>query len=472
MRESKPEGSQMQEISANPRLFILFRVLFNGRFYYPIFAILFLDFGLTMEQFGLLNAVWAVAIVALEVPSGVLADVLGRRRLVVMAGSLMVVEMLILCFVPLGNAELVFWALVLNRALSGAAEAMASGADEALAYDSLPAEDREEQWAHVLEKTMRCQSAFMVFAMLIGAAIYDPRLVQYVTDCLGMSLELSQQDTLRFPLYLNLATAVATLAVALKMTELPAHSATGEQAGKSLLILVEESFIVTFTAGKWILKTRFALALILVALFHDSVIRLFLTISSSYYRLIELPECTLGLIGAALTGIGLFLPRYAKLLHQTKPPWFNFLVTAAFACAGLLGVSFVWPIYGVAYSILLYAGIMLTHFFLSNYLNAIVAPERRATVLSFKGLAMNLGYGSATLLFGLAVERIRSSIAAQGNFASEQAIKDASLVEFLQWLPGYFLAGCFVLALYLYVTFKGQDHWLTRVPEGNGNQSS
>ena len=85
----------------NIRLFIQFRVCFNARFYYPIFTILFLDFGLTLEQFALLNAVWALSIVILEVPSGALADVVGRRRLLVFAGGIMVVEIALLCFAPM-----------------------------------------------------------------------------------------------------------------------------------------------------------------------------------------------------------------------------------------------------------------------------------------------------------------------------------------------------------------------------------
>lgn len=55
--------------------------MFNCRFYYPIFTILFLDFGLSVAQFAVLNAVWAATIVMAEVPSGALADVVGRRRL-------------------------------------------------------------------------------------------------------------------------------------------------------------------------------------------------------------------------------------------------------------------------------------------------------------------------------------------------------------------------------------------------------
>ena len=63
---------------------------------------MFLDFGLSIEDFALLNALWAASIVVFEVPSGALADKLGRRRLVVFSSWLMVIEMAILCFMPIG----------------------------------------------------------------------------------------------------------------------------------------------------------------------------------------------------------------------------------------------------------------------------------------------------------------------------------------------------------------------------------
>ena len=96
----------------NVRLFIAFRVFFNARFYYPVFTILFLDFGLTLEQFALLNAAWAASIVLLEVPSGALADTIGRRNLLVVTGILMVIEIALLCFAPLGNPDLLFACLL------------------------------------------------------------------------------------------------------------------------------------------------------------------------------------------------------------------------------------------------------------------------------------------------------------------------------------------------------------------------
>jgi MFS family permease len=102
----------------NVRRFILFRVLFNARFYYPVFAIIFLDFGLTLDQFAMLNVIWAATIILAEVPSGALSDLLGRKKLLVLTASLMVLEMAVWAFTPRGNPTLLFWLLALNRILS------------------------------------------------------------------------------------------------------------------------------------------------------------------------------------------------------------------------------------------------------------------------------------------------------------------------------------------------------------------
>jgi hypothetical protein len=46
-------------------------------------------------------------------------------------------------------------------------------------------------------------------------------------------------------------------------------------------------------------------------------------------------------------------------------------------------------------------------FMVSYYLNALVDSHHRATVLSFKGLAFNLGYGFIGLLFALVLRALR-----------------------------------------------------------------
>ena len=164
----------------NVRSFTLFRVAFTARFYYPVYALLFLDYGLTLAQFGILNAVWAATIVLAEVPSGALADTIGRRALLVVTGVLMVLEMAVLLAAPIGGGSLLFGLFLANRVISGLAEAAASGADEALTYDSLKAAGLEHRWGHVLERVQRDTSLAFFFAMMTGAAVYDPAMVNAV----------------------------------------------------------------------------------------------------------------------------------------------------------------------------------------------------------------------------------------------------------------------------------------------------
>ncbi len=412
----------------NVPLFIAFRVLFNARWYYPVLAVLFLDFGLSIGQYALLNVAWAAAIVGLEVPSGALADQIGRKRMIVLAAVLMVVEMMVFAFVPRGNPGLLFTLFLVNRVLSGAAEACASGADEALAYDSLVADGREKEWPRVLERLMRWQSAGFFGAMLLGAAAYDVQFVQRVVDFLGVPWTATREVTMRFPIYLTLANAVLALLVTVRLRE-PVRLAAKVSAAAT--------WRATRAAGAWILRTPAALLVILAGLCCDSIVRLFLTIASNYYRLIAIPEAAFGVIGSAFALLGFFLSPLARRLAEQRSQRANFSLVAALIFAGFTGVAFVKPWWGLLPLLPLGAAMSLTGFFVSHYLNAAVTDSaQRATVLSFRGLAFNLAYGGIGLLFAA----LTRALAARGD-------ADAVFAASLAWLPWYFVATLALLAV-------------------------
>src|SRR5580700_9966519 len=110
---------EMTDADRNWRRFVLFRVLFNSRFYYPVLAVLFLDLGLSATEYTLLNFAWALAIVFTDVPAGVLADRIGRKPLVVGAAIFMVLEMTLLSLAPLRGGVLLLLCCLANRVLSG-----------------------------------------------------------------------------------------------------------------------------------------------------------------------------------------------------------------------------------------------------------------------------------------------------------------------------------------------------------------
>jgi len=387
----------------NVRLFITFRVFFNARFYYPVFTILFLDFGLTISQFAMLNAVWAATIVILEVPSGAMADIVGRRRLLVITGLIMVVEIGILCVAPRGSSSLLFVLFLINRVLSGTAEAAASGADEALAFDSLKEHGLEGAWSKVLALQMRLQAAAFIVAMAVGAAVYDPTFMQALADRLNLPIAFDRSITLRIPLLLTWAMALGTLITTLYFQEETTTDISKQPAMKA-------AFKLTWQAGRWIIKTPFALMVITAGLMFDSIARMVITLSSQYYRLIQLPEATFGLIGAATAVMGIFMPSLAKRLAEKRSPEFNLFVLTAITLCGLFGMSFFTPYVGLVPSLVLFAGMYLTNFFVSFYLNNMAASEQRATVLSFKGLSYNLAYGGIGLLYSLVVALMRQDV--------------------------------------------------------------
>lgn len=383
------------DLSGNPRRFILFTLFYNARAYYPVLAILFLDLGLTLDQFVLLNLTWAATIFVFEVPSGALADTLGRKKLLVAASSLMVVEMLCLLLAPQNGGPWLFALCIANRFLSGLSEAFASGADEALAYDSLAPADRENSWDRVLATAMRWRSAGYVVAMILGGLLYDPSAIQHI---LPPSWQVPASLAHRLPVILVLIQALVCLAITLRMVEPPNSS---QPASNTFLHAVS----LTLRTARWAFSHRSTLIVIVVGMFLDSICRNFATLTSSYYRLIDLPEWSFGIIGAAIGALGWFVPALAKNLNQRFSTLSNLALAATAIAIGLAAVSRSWPLFGLLPAMLLMTTLGFLSFTVSRALHRESTSSNRATVLSVKGLAFNLGYG----VFSLAFSRLLAS---------------------------------------------------------------
>ncbi len=438
----------------NIRRYIAFKVLFNSRFYYPIFTILFLDFGLTVAQFATLNAVWAGTIVMAEVPSGALADIIGRKRLLVFATLTMVVEVGMISFVPKSDLSLVFYVFLINRILSGLAEAAASGADEALAYDALTEKGNPDDWGRVLEVLARFQALGFVIAMGTGAALYDPRLMEGFCQFFGFSISLTQKITMRFPLYATFILAFFACAAAMGMTETQ-NKSEGRQPFNRIF-LVKQAFVLTFKAGGWIFKTPFILSVILFGMLFDGIIRMVITLSSQYYRMIQLPEALFGLIGALVAMMGFVIPRIARKITEQKPPAQGLWITAALTLSGLTAMSFFWPWTGLLPALVTFSAMHFNGFFVSFYVNRETASKQRATVLSFKGLAYNLSYGILGVGYALLLKTKKQALEPK-FFLENKDIGPAMLEniifkESFTWFPGTFLVG-FVFLCLVYLFF-------------------
>ncbi|MEX0323372.1 MAG: MFS transporter [Puniceicoccaceae bacterium] len=422
------------ELRGNLRRFVLFRLFFNVRFYYPVFTILYLDYGLTLEQFAILNLVWALTIVVAEVPSGALADIVGRKRLLVFAAFLMFIEMVLLVWVPIGASSLLFIVFLFNRICSGLAEAAASGADEALAYDSLKELGREDDWPALLEKVTIVVSVGFFIGMNLGALAYEPNVVNTLLGWIRPGLELDPDTIIRLPIIFTLFTSCIVIIATIGMKETGKEEA--KVAGITIGQRLSQPFVQVFKAASWTIGHRFILMVILAALALDSVARQFVVLASEYYRIIDIPPAWFGLIGAGMSLLGMVNAKISKYLVTHHTPCFNFMVLSAILMIGLVGITFTIPWFGVVFAIGCFIMMGMVAFQSSYYLNKEVDSAHRATVLSFRGLALNLGLGLASLFYtGLIAFLKKGMDPALDAKAIQETVFAKSLISF----PLYFL---------------------------------
>ncbi len=117
-------------------LFYLFRLLGTSYLFVPIFMLFQAHRGLSFFDRLSLGGIYSAVVVLVEVPTGVLADRIGRRRSMLLGALAMVAS----CMVALRAHE--FTSFAVAEALGALSMALCSGADSAYLYDLLAAHDR------------------------------------------------------------------------------------------------------------------------------------------------------------------------------------------------------------------------------------------------------------------------------------------------------------------------------------------
>jgi MFS family permease len=122
------------------RLFYVFRLLATSYLYIPIFMLFQAHRGLTFFEQLALGGIYSAVIVLAEVPTGVFADRIGRRRSMLLGALAMVGS----CLLAVQARDFATFAIA--EALGAVSMALCSGADSAYLYDLLAAHDRGHEY--------------------------------------------------------------------------------------------------------------------------------------------------------------------------------------------------------------------------------------------------------------------------------------------------------------------------------------
>lgn len=144
------------------RYFYAFEAVICFRITDVVWVLFLLNRGYSLAQVGIAEGIFHLTSLVCEVPSGMAADVFGRKRTLVLSG---IAGILSSFFMGFGDRiEFIFWGMI----FSAVAISMLSGTEEAILYDSLVEADQEKQYkeARVLMSIIArvCSTASCLFS--------------------------------------------------------------------------------------------------------------------------------------------------------------------------------------------------------------------------------------------------------------------------------------------------------------------
>ena len=116
----------------------------------------------SFSQIGTIFAVLTLVWIFLEIPTGAIADMFGRKRSTIIGAF----------FLSLGSISLViatnFWYLIIGGLLQNIGRAFISGSLEALVYDDLKKNNLEESYNDVIAAQTKIRYVAYAIATLVG----------------------------------------------------------------------------------------------------------------------------------------------------------------------------------------------------------------------------------------------------------------------------------------------------------------
>ncbi len=131
----------------------------------PIIALFYHDNGLDEFDIYLLQALYSVSLAVLEIPSGYMADILGRKKILLLGAILGTFGFLLYSF------SSTFAGFVAAEAILGLGGSFISGSDTAILFDTLEAADMQRQYLRFEGRITAAGNLAETTAAILGGLI-------------------------------------------------------------------------------------------------------------------------------------------------------------------------------------------------------------------------------------------------------------------------------------------------------------
>ena len=336
----------------------------------PIVVLFYQDNNMGMHEIFLLKAIYSVAVVFMEIPSGWMADVWGRKKTLILGSILGSVGFLMY------SLSYGFLAFAVAEIVLGIGHSFVSGADSALLYDSLKADNKTNKYTKEEGKI----TSFGNFAEAIAGILG------------GFLAAIS----LRTPFYFQFAVAAMAIPAALTLIEPQLNTSKHIHSIKKLVQNIKSTLIT---------NQNLRISILLSAVTGTATLT-FAWLVQPFFKAINLPVEMFGIFWTALNlavGVSSVFAHKVELFIGKRN---SLLLIVVLVAAGYFLSGIAINYWGIAFLFLFYLIRGLATPILKNYINQYTESEVRATMLSVRNFIIRITFAVIGPLLGWITDNI------------------------------------------------------------------
>lgn len=331
----------------------------------PIIILFFQAKGLSFTKIMTLQSIAAISVVLFEVPTGAIADKIGRKVSVSIGALLWAVSLSI--YIVGDN----FYIFALAEIIFSLGATLKSGADTALIYDTLKSLNNEMKFQAIEGKARAISLWSQAFGSIIAGFVYEINI--------------------NLPMIISIGFMIVTALISLTFNEPPIKK-EGEY-GIKYIKQIKNSY-------KFVINHEKIKAIILFSMVFFIFYRAGFFYFQPYMESVKIPVKYFGIIffifniTAAITS-----KRCHLIMEKTKPRTLTFMAGLIIVSFLILSFTKIWI--GVIAILLQQMARGLYRPVTRKYLNKHIPSDKRATILSFQSLATSIAASIALPLLGI-----------------------------------------------------------------------
>lgn len=322
----------------------------------PIIVLFFQDNGLSLHEIMILQACYSLSVGLMEIPSGYAADVLGRRKTLILG--------CILAFIGFSifSISYNFWWFLLAEIFLGLGNSFISGADTAIMYDSLLEVNAEDK-----------------FLKYEGRSISIGNFSEAAAGILGGFLAAI---SFRYPAYAQVLVALISIPFAISLVEPKMHKERIKSSWKTIFEVVHFSLV-----RSKVLRTH-----IIYSSFIGVGTLMMAWLAQPFLKDIGVNMKNYGLLWALLNIIVGVFSFLAHRIEKKTTEFNSLLIVGLLSILGYILIANNMSYIGLFILFVFYANRGYATPLLRNYINLHTESNVRATVMSVRSFIIRISF--------------------------------------------------------------------------------